>query len=53
VRECWIVSPEALTVEVVRLSPEVIQTLDIFGTGMTIGSEVLEGLILPVAEVST
>jgi Uma2 family endonuclease len=52
VRECWIVSPEALTVEVVRLSPEAIQTLDSFGTGMTMGSEVLEGLILPVAEVS-
>jgi len=51
VRECWIVSPEALTVEVVRLSAEGIQTIDIFGTGMTIHSEILAGLSLPVAEV--
>jgi Uma2 family endonuclease len=51
VHECWIVSPEALTVEVVRLAVEGLQTLDIFGTGMTIHSEVLDGLALPVAEV--
>lgn len=51
VRECWIVSPEALTVEVVRLSPDGLHTLDIFGSGMTIRSEVLEGLALPIADV--
>jgi Uma2 family endonuclease len=51
VREAWIVSPEAFTVEVVRLGTEGVQTLDIFGTGMTIRSEVLAGLSLPVAEV--
>ena len=43
VRECWSVSPEAQTVEVMRLSSEGMQTLDIFGTGMTIRSEILEG----------
>jgi Uma2 family endonuclease len=51
VREAWIVSPEAFTVEVVRLGTEGVQILDIFGTGMTIRSEVLAGLSLPVAEV--
>ena len=51
VREYWIVSPEALTVEVMRLSTEGIHSLDIFGTGMTVRSQVLEGLALPVAEI--
>jgi Uma2 family endonuclease len=51
VREGWIVSPDAFTVEVVRLSAEGLQTLVIFGTGMTINSEILAGLSLPVAEV--
>jgi Uma2 family endonuclease len=51
VLEGWIVSPEAFTVEVVRLSAEGLQTVDIFGTGMTVRSEVLAGLSLPVAEV--
>lgn len=51
VRECWFVSPEARTVEVMRLSSERIEPLDIFGTGMTVRSEVLEGLGLPVEEI--
>jgi Uma2 family endonuclease len=51
VRECWIVSPEALTVEVMRLSAEGIQPLAIFGTGRTVRSQALEGLALPVAEI--
>jgi Uma2 family endonuclease len=51
VREYWIVSPEALTVEVMRLSAEGIHPLDIFGTGMTVRSQVLEGLALPVTEI--
>ncbi|MBI3326792.1 MAG: Uma2 family endonuclease, partial [Nitrospinae bacterium] len=51
VRECWIVSPEAQTVEVVRLSPGGTEVVEIFGTGMTIRSEVLEGFTLPVEEV--
>lgn len=51
VRECWFVSPEARTVEVMRLSPERLETLDIFGTGMTVRSEVLEELALSVEEV--
>jgi Uma2 family endonuclease len=51
VRECWIISPEAQTVEVLRLSPEGIHTVDIFGTGMTVRSEVLAELALPVDQV--
>jgi Uma2 family endonuclease len=51
VLECWIVSPEAFTVEVVQLAAEGMQTLAIIGTGMTIASEILAGLSLPVAEV--
>jgi len=51
VRECWIVSPEAQTVEVMRLSPEEIHTLGIFGTGMTVRSEVLAELALPVDQI--
>ena len=51
VREVWIVSPEALTMEVMRLSAEGIHPLAIFGTGMTVRSQVLEGFALPVAEI--
>jgi Uma2 family endonuclease len=51
VRECWIVSPEAHTVEVIRLSPEGMEVLDTFGTGMTIRSKVLEGCTVSVEEV--
>ena len=51
VRERCIVSPEALTVEVMQLSAEGIHPLDIFGTGMTVRSQVLEGLALRMAEI--
>ena len=51
VREGWIVSPEALTVEVMRLSAEGIHPLAVFGTGRIVRSQVLEGLALPVAEI--
>ena len=37
--------------EVMRLSAEGIHPLEIFGTGMTVRSQVLEGLALPVAEI--
>jgi len=51
VRECWIVSPEAQTIEVVRLSEAGTEILDIFGTGMTIRSAIFEGFALSVDEV--
>jgi len=51
VKECWIVSPQAHTVEVLRLSPEEMYTLQIYGVGMRVHSEMLEGLDLPVDDV--
>lgn len=51
VRECWIVSPEAHTVEVVRLSNQAIEPLDIFGHGMTVQSEVLADCNLAVEAI--
>ncbi len=51
VLHCWIVSPEAMTIEVVQLAAEGMHTLDIYGMGTTMCSEVLEGFAMPVAEV--
>lgn len=51
VREAWLVSPEAETIEVVRLTPEGIVTVNIFGNDGTLHSEVLEGFTLRLREV--
>ena len=51
VKECWIVSPQGQTVEVLRFSAEGIHTVGIYGIGMRLHSEILEGLELPVDEV--
>ena len=51
VKECWIVSPQAQTVEVLRLSSEGMRTVGIFGTGMQVQSELLQGLDLPVDDI--
>jgi Uma2 family endonuclease len=51
VKECWIVSPQAHTVEVLRLSPERMRTVGIYGAGMRIHSEILEELEIPVDEM--
>jgi Uma2 family endonuclease len=51
VKECWIVSPQAHTVEVLRLSPEGLRTVGIYGAGMHVSSEILEGLDLPVEAI--
>ncbi|MBI4552554.1 MAG: Uma2 family endonuclease [Candidatus Latescibacteria bacterium] len=48
VRECWLVSPEARTVEVLRLTPRSIETLGIYGTGWIARSAVLPELEFPV-----
>ncbi|MCC6443713.1 MAG: Uma2 family endonuclease [Armatimonadetes bacterium] len=47
VRECWVVSPEAETVEVLRLSPDGPERMDIYGPGQTVRSVCLEGLEAP------
>ena len=48
VRECWLVSPEARTVEVLELLEGSWQRLSIYGLGDQVQSGVLEGLELPV-----
>jgi Uma2 family endonuclease len=40
VKERWIVSPQAQTVEVLRLCPEGIRTVGIYGVGMRVQSEI-------------
>ena len=42
VRECWSVSPEAETVEVLQISADGITTLNIRGTDGTVNSEILK-----------
>jgi Uma2 family endonuclease len=51
VKECWIVSPQAQTVEVLRLSSEGMHTIGIYGVGMRVVSEILEGLELPIDNI--
>jgi Uma2 family endonuclease len=51
VKECWIVSPQGQTVEVLRLSPEGVRTVGIYGVGMHVRSEILAGIDLPVDDV--
>jgi Uma2 family endonuclease len=51
VRECWFVSPEAETVEVLRISPDNIVTSGLYGVKENLRSEVFPGLQLPVRKV--
>ena len=51
VRECWLGSPEARTVEVLRLTPQRIETLGIYGIGSIVQSAVLPGLELLVNSI--
>jgi len=51
VKECWIVSPQAQTIEVLRLSLEGVRTVGIYGVGMRVHSEILAGVELPVDDV--
>lgn len=51
VRECWLVSPEAETVEVLRLSSEGVEMVNIYGLSGTFRSELLEGFTLSVREI--
>ena len=49
--ECWLVSPEAETIEVLRLSTEEAVTEAIFGVDGTLNSEVLSDFFLPIREL--
>jgi Uma2 family endonuclease len=51
VKECWMVSPQAQTVEVLQFSGHGMQTVDIYGVGMRLCSELLEALERLVDEV--
>jgi Uma2 family endonuclease len=51
VREAWIVSPQAQTVEVLQLSTEGIQRSGLYGLGNLIASQVLPELQLTVDEI--
>lgn len=51
VRECWLVSPEAETVEVLRLSSETPERIGLFGRGETVRSGMLPDLHLSVDDI--
>ena len=51
VRECWLVSPEGETVEVLALAPEGITRSGLYGPGDTVNSAALPDLELKVDEV--
>jgi Uma2 family endonuclease len=48
VRECWVVSPEAQTVEVLELVDSKFRRQGLYGLGDTLKSRVLAGLLLPI-----
>jgi Uma2 family endonuclease len=51
VRECWLVSAEAETVEVLHLSRDGAQTVAIYGRGQTVAAIVFPGLTVPVDDI--
>lgn len=51
VRECWLVSMEAETVEVLRLSANETKRAGLYGTGDTLRSLVLAGLEMSLAKL--
>jgi Uma2 family endonuclease len=51
VRECWVVSPDAQTVEALRLTPEREETLAVYQMGETVQSAVFPELSVAVAEI--
>ena len=51
VRECWLISPEAQTVEVLQLDGDQWRRLAIRGAGETVETAVLSGLELSVSDI--
>src|SRR5919108_509547 len=51
VREAWVISPQACTVEVLKLSPESIERFGLYGLGDLLASHVLPELHLTVNEI--
>lgn len=50
-REAWLVSPEAETVQVLRLSPQSIEAVDAYVYGQTLESEAIPGLSVALADL--
>lgn len=51
VRECWLISPEAETAEVLKLSPEGAKRIHLFGAGDTLRSDALPGFKMKVDDI--
>lgn len=51
VLECWLVSPQAETVEVLRLGENGAETVSIYGSSQTAQSIAFPGLTVPVSEL--
>jgi Uma2 family endonuclease len=51
VKECWLVSPQARTVEILSLVDGAWKRLSLHGLGDSVLSEILPGLELPVSEI--
>ena len=51
VQECWIVSLDTRTVEVLRLTPEGEHTLAIHGEAESVRSEAFPGLVVPLLDI--
>ncbi len=51
VDECWVVRPEAVTVEVLRLTPDGARTVATYGDGQVVASVVFPGLTVPIADI--
>ena len=51
VLECWLVHPEAQTIEILKLSDSGIATTAMYGVDNTLHSEVLQGFMLSLADV--
>jgi Uma2 family endonuclease len=51
VQECWVVAPDAETVQVLRLTPEDTETAATYAYGQTVQSIVFPDLAVPVADI--
>ena len=51
VDECWVVRPDARTVEVLALTPDGARTVATYGDGQAVASVVFAGLTVPVADI--
>lgn len=50
-QECWLISPEAETVEVLRFTPAGIQRVNLYGAGDTLRSDLLPGFKMKVDDI--